>query len=425
MNKIIKNIDELAKNKIRSDALEIIEAGYEAIKIEDIYKNQISLKDNVLRVQEQQFDLNKYNKIYVVGVGKGSDYAAKSIETILTPDRIEAGFVIDTVSIKLHKIKTLKGTHPLPSEDNIKATEHITELLTKANRDDLVIVLICGGGSALFCKPDSLTCQELQFITNFLLHQGASIQEINTVRKHVSLIHGGYLAQYAYPAQVVSLVISDVVGDDLNFIASGPTVLDKTTLEDAQEIINKYRLPTKIELVDTPKDPKYFKGVKNIILASGYTAVEGMKNKAIELGYKPKIFSRYLAGMANKIGPEIAKAIKPGEALLACGETQVVVKHPGKGGRNQDVVLSAIPYLPKNSAIVSAASDGKDNVEVAGAIADSEITVKQLKEHKLNAVDAVEKNNGFDTLDKIHDHMQINRVTANVSDFMLGLGAKE
>ena len=424
MNKIIKNIDALAKNKIRSDALEIVEAGYEAIKIEDIYKSQISLNNDILRIQEQEFDLNKYNKIYVVGVGKGSDYAAKSIETILTPDRIEAGFVIDTVSIKLHKIKTLKGTHPLPSVDNIKATEQITNLLGKANRDDLVIVLICGGGSALFCKPDSLTCQELQFITNFLLHQGASIQEINTVRKHVSLIHGGYLAQYAYPAQVVSLVISDVVGDDLNFIASGPTVLDKTTIEDAQDIINKYQLP-KIELVDTPKDPKYFKNVKNIILASGYTAVEGMKQKAIELGYKPKIFSRYLAGMANKIGPELAKAIKPGEALLACGETQVVVKHPGKGGRNQDVVLSAIPHLPKNSAIVSAASDGKDNVEVAGAIADSKISLDELKQHKLDPLEAVDKNCGFDALDKIHDHMQINRVTANVSDFMLGLGARE
>lgn len=424
MNTIIKNIDELAKNQIRRDALEIVEAGYEAIRIEDIYKNQISLKNEVLTVQDQQFELKKYNNIYVVGVGKGSDYAAKAIENILTPDRIKAGFVIDTVSIELKKIKTLKGTHPLPSEDNIKATEHITELLTKTNREDLVIVLICGGGSALFCKPDSLTCQELQFITDLLLHRGASIQEINTVRKHVSLIHGGYLAQYAYPAEVISLVISDVVGDDLNFIASGPTILDKTTKEDAQEIIGKYQLP-KMDLIDTPKDPRYFKRVKNIILASGYTAVEGMKNKAIELGYKPKIFSRYLAGMANKIGPELAKAIKPGVALLACGETQVVVKHPGKGGRNQDVVLSAIPNLPKNSAIISAASDGKDNVEVAGAIADGDITIQELEQHKLDPLDAVENNCGFDTLDKIHDHMQIDRVTANVSDFMLGLGAKK
>ena len=150
-----------------------------------MYKRQ-SLNNDILRIQEQEFDLNKYNKIYVVGVGKGSDYAAKSIETILTPDRIEAGFVIDTVSIKLQRIKTLKGTHPLPSVDNIKATEQITNLLGKAKRDDLVIVLICGGGSALFCKPDSLTCQELQFITNFLLHQGASIQEINTCLLYTS-----------------------------------------------------------------------------------------------------------------------------------------------------------------------------------------------------------------------------------------------
>ncbi len=421
---IIKNTKELAKNKLRSDALEIVEAGYEAIKMEDIFKSKISLKNDELQIENHKFDLARYNNIYVVGVGKGSDHAAKALEEILTPGRIKAGFVIDTVSIKLQKIETLKGTHPLPSEQNIEATEKITNLLSNAKRDDLVLVIICGGGSSLFCKPGGLTCLELQFISSFLLRQGASIQEINTVRKHVSLIHGGYLAQYAYPAEVVSMVISDVVGDDLNFIASGPTVLDKTSTDDALAIINKYQLP-KIELVDTPKDPKYFKRVTNIILASGSTAVEGMKQKAIELGYEPKIYSREIAGMANKIGPELAKNIRPGVALLACGETQVVVKHPGKGGRNQDVVLSAIPSLPKNSVIISAASDGKDNVDVAGAIADSEISIKELKEHNLNAADAVEKNSGYDTLHILNDHLQINRVTANVSDFMLALGGKK
>ncbi|HMS92291.1 MAG TPA: DUF4147 domain-containing protein [Candidatus Saccharibacteria bacterium] len=421
---IIKNTKELAKNKLRSDALAIVEAGYEAIKMEDIFKSKISLKKDELKIESQKFELARYNNIYVVGVGKGSDHAAKALEEILTPGRIKAGFVIDTVSIELQKIETLKGTHPLPSEQNIKATEKIINLLSNAKRDDLVLVIICGGGSSLFCKPGGLTCLELQFISSFLLRQGASIQEINTVRKHVSLIHGGYLAQYAYPAEVVSMVISDVVGDDLNFIASGPTVLDKTSTDDALAIINKYQLP-KIELVDTPKDPKYFKRVTNIILASGSTAVDGMKQKAIELGYEPKIYSREIAGMANKVGPELAKSIRPGVALLACGETQVVVKHPGKGGRNQDVVLSAIPSLPKNSVIISAASDGKDNVDVAGAIADSEISIKELKEHKLSAADAVEKNSGYDTLHVLNDHLHINRVTANVSDFMLALGGKK
>lgn len=421
---IIKNFKALAKNSLRRDALEIVEAGYEAIKIEDVFKNNVTLENDELRIHDNTFNLKKYNNIYVVGVGKGSDLAAKALEDVLTPERIKAGFVIDTVDIRLKKIETLKGTHPLPSEQNIQATEKITDLLEQTKRDDLVLVIICGGGSSLFCKPGGLTCLELQFISSFLLRQGASIQEINTVRKHVSLIHGGYLAQYAYPSEVVSMVISDVVGDDLNFIASGPTVLDKTTIDDALEIINKYQLP-KIDLVDTPKDPKYFKRVKNFILASGSTAVEGMRQKALELGYQPKIYSKEVAGMANKIGPDIAESIQPGVALLACGETQVVVKHPGKGGRNQDVVLSAIPKLPEQSVIVSAASDGKDNVDVAGAIADSGISQKNLRKLGLNAVEAVEKNNGFDTLHKLDDHLQIQRVTANVSDFMLGLGAKK
>ncbi len=421
---IIKNLEQLAKNKLRKDALEIVEAGYEAIEVENIYNTQISLKNDMLKIQNQTFNLKKYNNVYVVGVGKGSDHAAMALEKILTPNKIAAGFVIDTVSIKLKKITTLKGTHPLPSEQNIIATKKITDLLKRAKQDDLVIVIVCGGGSSLFCKPGGLTCLELQFISSFLLRAGASIQEINTVRKHVSLIHGGYLAKYAFPAEVVSLVISDVVGDDLNFIASGPTTLDKTTKEDAQKIINRYQLPN-IELVDTPKDHKYFKKVTNIILASGSTAVEGMKTKAIKLGYKPKIFSTKIAGMANKIGPELASKAKPGIALLGCGETQVVVKHPGIGGRNQDVVLSAIPKLPINSVIISAASDGKDNVDVAGAIADSDISVKVLLDNKIDPIKSVQLNNGYDLLKSMNDHLHINKVTANVSDFMLVLGEKE
>lgn len=421
---IIKNIKQLSKNRLRSDALKIVEAGYEAIKIENIYNQNITYKNHVLKIQDKTYHLDKYKNVYVVGVGKGSDLAAKAIEDIIGAKNIRAGFVIDTVSIKLKKITTLKGTHPLPSEQNILATKKITDLLLRAKKDDLVITIICGGGSSLFCKPGGLTCLELQFISSFLLRSGASIQEINTVRKHVSLIHGGYLAQYAYPAEVVSLVISDVVGNDLNFIASGPTVLDKTTKADAQKIIDHYQLP-KIDLVDTPKDPKYFEKVTNIILASGATAVEGMRAEATKLGYKTKIFSEQIAGMANQVGPQMADSIEPGVALLGCGETQVVVKHPGKGGRNQDVVLSATPSLPSNSVIVSAASDGKDNIAVAGAIADSDISVAELKDHGIDPAKAVEKNSGYDALKKLGDHMQINRVTANVSDFMLGLGGKK
>lgn len=421
---IIKNIKQLSKNKLRRDALEIVEAGYAAINVENIYNSQISIEDDVLRIQDQHYDLKKYKHIYVVGVGKGSDHAAKALEDILTPERITAGFVIDTVSLKLKKITTLKGTHPLPSEQNIVATKHITDLLAKATKDDLVITIICGGGSSLFCKPGGLTCLELQFISSFLLRQGATIQEINTVRKHVSLIHGGYLAKYAYPAEVVSLVISDVVGNDLNFIASGPTVLDTTTILDAERILNRYQLP-KVELVATPKEHKYFEKVTNIILASGSTAVEGMRAKSEQLGYTPKIYSEHVSGMANKVGPELAEAARPGVALLACGETQVIVKHPGKGGRNQDVVLSAIPKLHQHSVIISAASDGKDNIEVAGAIADDVVSTQNLQKLKLDPVDAVKKNCGFDTLKQLDDHLQINRVTANVSDFMLVLEAKE
>ncbi len=420
---IIKNLERLAKTPLRRDALEIAEAGYNAIAIESIFERNISFQDEVLTIAGQTFDLHDYKNVYVVGVGKGSALAAKQIEGILASRRIKSGIVIDITRRRLKKIRSLSGTHPLPSKKNIRATKKLVQLLKQSTADDLIIAIICGGGSALACQPGGLTCLELQFISSVLLRAGATIQEINTVRKHVSLFHGGHMAAYAYPSTVASLIISDVPGDDLSMVSSGPTTIDTTTRLQAQKIVKKYGLPN-LQLLETPKNKKYFAKVHNILLANGKTTLEAMRAKAKQLGYKPRTYSSHLSGLANQVGPAMARSVKPGEALIACGETEVIVTNPGKGGRNQDLALSAITHLIPHSVIISAASDGKDNVPVAGAIADSVWSAAECHRKRINPDQAVEKNRSYRALRRLGDHLRIEKVTANVSDFMLVLRDK-
>ena len=249
-----------------------------------------------------------------------------------------------------------------------------------------------------------------------MLKNGATIQELNIVRKHISSIHGGNMAKYAYPASVLGLVISDVPGNDIDIVASGPISKDRSSLKQAKEIANKFNL-LNIKLSETPKDDKYFKKVNKVILASGSTTLEAMSKKAKEIGYNPVIYSDNLSGLACEIGPKMAGLVKKGQALLACGETTVIVKKPGKGGRNQDLALSALPFLKPRSAIVSAASDGKDNIDIAGAITDTE----SLKLKNNNATEAVQDNQSYKTLKSINGVFNINKITANVSDFIVVL----
>jgi glycerate-2-kinase len=294
------------------------------------------------------------------------------------------------------------------------------KLLERADKNDLVISIICGGGSALFCRPGALTCLELQFISSVLLRAGATIQEINTVRKHVSLIHGGYMAKYAYPATVLSLIISDVPGDDLQMVSSGPTVMDRTSKSDAERVAHQYGLPP-IDMMETPKDQKYFKKVNNVLIACGAKTVDAMAVAARELGYLPRVYSRQMSGLAKDVGAAMAETVKPGEALLACGETEVIVTRPGMGGRNQDLVLSALPHLAPDAVVISAASDGKDNVPVAGAIADGDWSRRACARLKINPAAAVADNRSYKALHKLGDHLTIEKVTANISDFVLVL----
>jgi len=424
-DRIIKNIDKLATTQLHKDALDVLEAGYEAINTEKVITSSIKVKDGHLSVEGRDINLSNYERVFFVGIGKCAADAAVVIERMIG-DYITAGIVVDVRGVVLQKIKSYVGTHPLPSEANIVATQSIKEMLEGATERDLVLTVISGGGSALLCLPHDIGCKMLISITKMLMEKGATIEELNTVRKHTSLIQGGQFAKLAHPAQVTSLVFSDVPGNDIGVIASGPTVFDKTTKEDAQRVLAKYNVLTVCKLpgcdvFETPKEEKYFTKVDNILLLTNKTALSAMKSRAEDLGYRSLVAYDKVEGDANIVGQLIAAQAKQGTCLLYGGETTVIVKSSeGEGGRNQELVLGALPHLKEDMVIVAAASDGWDNSDMAGAIGDKALFQK-AKEENLDISDYLNKNNSYEFFKKLGGHIETGRTGSNVSDLYFTL----
>ncbi len=301
---IIKNFKKLAKTSERKITLEVANAGIEAIKPEKVIEKNISFKKNVLQIKNRKFDLSKIRHLYVLGMGKASYKTGKALERILG-DRIKDGILIDIEDGKLKHLKAYKGTHPLPSQKNINVSKKIVDIAKKAEKDDLIIILISGGASALFCLPHKIEVSDFKILTEELLKSGADIYEINAVRKHLSQVKGGGLAKLAYPAKVVSIVFSDVPGDDLSFIASGPTVKDKTTKKDARHVLKKYDIEDEFEFYETPKEEKYFKNIDNILFLSSRNAIEAMEEKCKELKISCFVYSYALRGEAKIVGRKL------------------------------------------------------------------------------------------------------------------------
>lgn len=423
----IKNFDDIAKSNGRKIALQIAEAGLQAIDTEKIIKDNIRIKDSKLFIKKEKFDLNSFNRIFVVGVGKCALSAGGALEDVLG-ERISGGIVIDVCDGSLKKIKVFIGDHPFPSERNISATKELISLLNEAKENDLVIVIVSGGGSSLLCQPENITCVEEKKIVESLVAAGAPIQKINTVRKHLSLAKGGFLARYAYPAQVVGLIFSDVPGDDINFVASGPTVKDKTTIDDARDIFYEYDLYSKCPfvengLIETPKENIYFKKVKNILMVSSTDALDGMKNKIKDLGLKTKIIKSGFSGNARDVGEMVLKdlhLLKPRVVNIYGGESTVVVKKPGKGGRNQEFVLYLLDKISNDEIIIAFASDGIDNTDIAGGICDI-ITREKAISAGLDLKEYLENNNAYGFFMKTGDYLMTGNTGSNVSDLIVAL----
>lgn len=287
----IQNFEALATSPLRTDALEIVEAAFSSIDTKTILRNSITVVDDILTVMDQQFDLKEYKHIYIVGFGKVSCRAAYVLEEILE-GKVRDGAVVGIKEVTCQIVDTYAGTHPLPSHFNVTATRHIQEIAQKATVDDLVLVVVSGGGSALLCSSTE-ECDQGQKLYDAFLRSGGTIEELNIVRQHLSRLKGGGLAKILYPATVVGLIFSDVPGGDMASIASGPTFLGSSKIADAQAIIDKYGLG-EYRLIDTQSDETYFARVSNFLLASNLTALRAMEVAAASRGYAASVVSATL-----------------------------------------------------------------------------------------------------------------------------------
>ncbi len=419
----IKNFDELATTNNRKLALTIAETGLESINTEIVISRSIALKDDILTVMGESFDLSKFKKIKVVGFGKASSLGALALEKVLG-SKINSGAVVGLRKANCEYIETFIGTHPRPSQINVDAGERIYKIIKDSSEEDLVIVLVSGGGSALLCYSEA-ECKQSVALYDEFLKSGGTIEEINTIRKHLSILKGGGLAKVAYPATVIGLIFSDIPGGNFSDVSSGPTYKDESTLDDASKIIDKYNLG-KFNLLETPKENKYFEKVHNFVLVSNKTAVLAMEKKSLELGLNADIVG---TEMYDEVGASLKK-IFTGKAdntvVLGAGEPKLeVTKKGGSGGRNLYMGLKAIQMglIDENSVLVPLASDGMDNSDAAGAVIDK-TTIDKVKKLGLDVDDYLDRFDAYPAFQKSGDMIMIGPTGSNVSDLMILLTKK-
>lgn len=418
MTSLISNFDVLATTKQRTDALAIVEEGMKAIDTTLVVNNNVSLTDGVLEIKEHKYILKDFEKVFVIGLGKASFCAAKEIENILG-DELDGGIIIDKHATPLKKIESFQGSHPLQSTYNVEVSQKIVDLAQSLTEKDLAIVIVSGGGSALLCYPMSEYEQGNEIYSNFL-KVGGNIEELNTLRKHVSGIKGGGLAKLLYPATVASLIFCDIPGDHFNEVASGPTYLDTTTTEDAEKILEKYNIQNTFRLNETPKEEKYFSKVNNITFVSNGEALRAMGDEAKKRGYE-------VIGLGNEIYDNSEFFLKKAKGalheksiVLAGGELSLALTSSGgDGGRNLYVASEAIDVIDSNDLFISFATDGIDNKSIgAGAIVDSE-TKKKILEKNLNVEEYHSKNKDSEFFTETGNMIITGNTGSNVSDIYL------
>jgi glycerate-2-kinase len=433
----IQNAGELARTQEREHVLDIAEAGLQAIDTTNAINATVSYDGSSVTLRSadttRSYELAAYDRLFVVGVGKCSLEAARAIEEKLG-NAIADGVVLDVREAQqpLHNIRSYVGTHPYPSDENISNTHKLIELLDATTDQDLVLFIISGGGSTLLCQPETGVCTDEVQIVKALYQAGASIYEINTVRKHLSKARGGNLARFAHPATATALIFSDVPGDDISFIASGPTVRDETTVADAKEVIAQYNLYDRCGfdvvplLMETPKDDTYFDAVTNITAVSNETALNAMESRAQELGYSARVCSSCLAGEARDVAASVVSELhreEPNTVLLYGGETTVTIKGDGDGGRNQECALAALGHVTARETVASVASDGRDNGPYAGAIVD-QTTADRANERGLDRSAYLQANNSQEFFEAVEDHVQTGYTGSNVADLVIALKAE-
>lgn len=422
---------------------EIFGAALDAADPVQAVLSAIQVENGSLFVSGRHYDLDAFTRIVVIGAGKASSRMAMAIEMLLGP-RIDAGLIIVKTghAEKLHCIEQVEASHPVPDAIGMAATRRILDMAREADERTLFICLLSGGASALLSLPaPGLSLEDKQTATYRLLNAGASISETNAVRKHISSIKGGQLALAAYPAQVISLVVSDVIGDRIDVIASGPTARDDSTFLDALDIAEKYGLSKRIldhlrrgiqgEIPETLKED--MPNVNHVIVASSRQALEAARAKAMLLGFDAQIVTDRLQGEARTAARALAEKARasrsPGKklCLVSGGETTVTVKGAGKGGRNQELALAFCIEIEGEAgmALLSAGTDGTDGpTDAAGAFVDGK-TAHIAKDLGIDPCDYLENNDSYnffaklEALSGIRCHYKTGPTGTNVMDIQV------
>ena len=406
----------------------------------------------ILHAGESVYDLTNYKNVYVVGAGKATAKMALAVEELLD-ERITRGIVIVKRghTVPLRKLEIVEAGHPIPDQSGVNATETIVGLLRRTLESDLILCLISGGASALLASPRAgLSLQDKQQTTQALLNCGATIHEVNAIRKHISKVKGGRLAELAYPSTVISLVLSDVIGDAVDIIGSGPTAPDSSTFADCLSIIEQYGVGKMIpgvvrgflqkgaagEAAETPKagDPIFHK-VQNLIVGNNRFALSAAKERAEALGYHAFVLSNSVDGEAKKVAVDhaaIAKDVLAGHGrvnrpacIISGGETTVTIEGDGLGGRNQEFALAAAVEIDGMAGVVvlGGGTDGTDGpTDAAGAIVDG-TTLQRAREKGLDARDYLQRNDSYPLLKTVGDLLVTGPTLTNVMDLRLVLVA--
>lgn len=379
----------------------------------------------------RRYAASKFDRIQVIGAGKASAAMARAVERLLGR-RLAGGWinVKDGHTAHLRRIHQQECGHPVPDERGVAGAHRMLEIAQQAGARDLLLCVISGGASALTPAPvPPMTLAEKQELTKKLLASGATIHEINTVRKHLSSFKGGQLAKRAYPATVVALILSDVIGNDLDVIGSGPTVADRTTMEDARAVLAKYGISQNVEFHETPKpgDPGLAR-VQNIVVGSNEQAIDAAFRQAKALGYRTMVLSTRIEGETRDVAvfhAAIAKEVlasgrplRVPACILSGGETTVTIRGTGVGGRNQEFVLAAAMALDGAGpvTVLSAGTDGTDGpTDAAGAICDSS-TVSGAAALGLNAASFLANNDSYHFFQQIQGLIKTGPTGTNVMD---------
>lgn len=437
--------------EVRKRMLSILSAALDAVRPDLAVAAQVRRHANQLAVAGQSYDLNAYDRIWVLGAGKAGAPMTQAVEQILG-DRLYGGLVVVKTghSAPAQHVEIVEAGHPVPTQAALDAGTRVLELARQAGERDLVLVLLSGGGSALLEATAGISLADLQSMTAALLACGAAIAEINCLRKHVSLIKGGQLARAVYPAQLITLVLSDVVGSPLDVIASGPTVADSTTWSDAWAIVEKYdlvrQLPVSVlarlqaglagELPDTPKPgDRSFVCSQVVIVGDNRVAADAALARAQALGYNSLLLSTFVEGEARSVAQvaaalakEVLASGQPVAApacLILGGETTVTLadhgESSGRGGRNQELGLAAALALQGMEGVTLAAlaTDGSDGpTDSAGALVDGG-TIARALALQYNGAEFLRCHNAYPLLEATGDLLRSGPTQTNVNDLLV------